>query len=299
MVKSVLSQTFHDWELIIVDDGSTDDTKKKIEPYLDDTRITYVWQTNQGQAAARNKAYQLSKGKYVAILDSDDYWAPQKLEKQVILLDSHPEVGLAYTGAIKVDEKSKELKEPYILEDISSNPLKALILGKNPICFSAVTFNRKFLEPEKLQEESIRCSDETITLYRVALRSGKFQYIPEPLTYYRVSSTSRTFIEGVGCYKNGRLKALDLFFKEPNIPEHIMKLRRKGYAGAFFTVAHRYNSFRLAPFKALWNLTLAFIYNPALYVKILRQVFRTFYVHLVLPFFDINAFKSSQKRNIS
>jgi glycosyltransferase involved in cell wall biosynthesis len=95
-MQSVLDQTFQDWEVIVVDDGSTDNTREVVEAF-GDPRIHYVYQENQGNPAARNTALRLVKGEYIAFLDADDVWFPEKLQKQVAQLDGlAPTVGLVY-----------------------------------------------------------------------------------------------------------------------------------------------------------------------------------------------------------
>ncbi len=83
-IESVRTQTFQDWELIIVDDGSTDDTATIVSQLSKtDHRIRYIWQQNSERAVARNRGIKESRGAYIAFLDSDDLWLPNKLEKQV------------------------------------------------------------------------------------------------------------------------------------------------------------------------------------------------------------------------
>ncbi|MBW2660900.1 MAG: glycosyltransferase [Deltaproteobacteria bacterium] len=92
-IDSVLNQGCNDLELIIVDDGSTDDTRKVISSYVGRKCVTYICQHNQGVSAARNRGIQAAKGCYIAFLDSDDLWLPNKLEKQLAFFDRYPEVG--------------------------------------------------------------------------------------------------------------------------------------------------------------------------------------------------------------
>jgi glycosyltransferase involved in cell wall biosynthesis len=87
-----LAQTYRNYEIFVIDDGSTDDTQAVIEPYRD--RVTFVQQPHAGEAAARNHGVSMSSSRYVAFLDADDIWLPTKLERQIELLNSHPEVGL-------------------------------------------------------------------------------------------------------------------------------------------------------------------------------------------------------------
>lgn len=96
-IDSVLAQTYQDFELIIVDDGSTDDTKEKLKPYLIDERIRYEWQENAGVSAARNKGVTLSNGGMISFLDSDDLWKVDKLELEVGFLKKHLDVSVVFS----------------------------------------------------------------------------------------------------------------------------------------------------------------------------------------------------------
>lgn len=107
-IESVLDQTYSDFEIIVVDDGSTDDTQQVVKAF-DDTRIRYVFQENRGRSNARNHALSLAQGRYIAFLDSDDLFVPTKLERQVAALDSEPRFGMVYSSAVCSDEQGKEL----------------------------------------------------------------------------------------------------------------------------------------------------------------------------------------------
>lgn len=91
-LDSVLLQSYQDFEIILVDDGSTDNTKEVIQPYL--KYINYVYQENKGPAPARNTGIRGARGKYIAFNDSDDSWLPQKLAIQIDYFQNHPEIGL-------------------------------------------------------------------------------------------------------------------------------------------------------------------------------------------------------------
>ncbi len=97
-IESVLGQTFKDLELIVVDDGSTDETQREVRSYCEkDKRVYYISQSNTGVSVARNSGLSRATGKYVAFLDDDDKWLPRKLQIQVNFMETHPEVGLCYT----------------------------------------------------------------------------------------------------------------------------------------------------------------------------------------------------------
>ena len=102
-IESVISQTYDDWELLIVDDCSTDDTDKIVEPFLSDNRIKFLRnEINSGAAISRNRALKEAKGKWVAFLDSDDLWMPEKLEKQINFMEKN-NYNFTYTNYSEID----------------------------------------------------------------------------------------------------------------------------------------------------------------------------------------------------
>ena len=111
-IKSVLKQTYSDFELIVVDDGSTDDTGLRVRQ-LNDSRLKYIWQPNHGRSHARNRAILEAKGSFIAFLDSDDLYLPEKLALQVDYFNQHPEVSMIYTSAYCINEAGNRLPETY------------------------------------------------------------------------------------------------------------------------------------------------------------------------------------------
>lgn len=112
-VASVLSQDFPDFEVIVVDDGSTDSTAAAMAQF-NDPRLVFMQQENRGRSQARNRALEMARGRYIAFLDSDDLYMPGKLALQVDYLDCHPVVGMVYTSAHCVDYSGRLLEERYI-----------------------------------------------------------------------------------------------------------------------------------------------------------------------------------------
>ena len=110
-IESIKLQTFNDWELIVVDDASTDSTEEIIQTYMrDDQRIRYIkHEKNQGGSAARNSGIKNSKGSYIALLDDDDRWYPEKLRLQYDYLQNYPETGLVYSGFCYVDYETDKI----------------------------------------------------------------------------------------------------------------------------------------------------------------------------------------------
>ncbi|HJD55965.1 MAG TPA: glycosyltransferase [Rickettsia endosymbiont of Pyrocoelia pectoralis] len=111
-VQSILNQTYKDFEIIIVDDGSNDSTKEIIAS-LKDPRINYYYQENKGRSKARNKALELARGKYITFLDSDDLYLPNKLEIQVDYMEKNSDIYMIYTSAYCIDEVGNSLKHKY------------------------------------------------------------------------------------------------------------------------------------------------------------------------------------------
>ncbi len=115
-VNSVFDQTFDDFEIIIIDDGSTDDTKQMLYEYSD-KRIKYFYQENKGVSFARNKGLEQSNGKYIAFLDSDDRWVANKLEKTFEYINNFPEIKIFHTEEVwyrrgKLLNQNKKHKKP-------------------------------------------------------------------------------------------------------------------------------------------------------------------------------------------
>ena len=106
-VESVLAQTFRDFELIVVDDGSTDNTRAVLRPYVDAGRLTYIYQDNAERAVARNTGLRHATGEYLAFVDADDVWMPHKLQQQVDVLDAHPGVAIVYGAARYIDPQGQ------------------------------------------------------------------------------------------------------------------------------------------------------------------------------------------------
>lgn len=108
-IKCVQSQTYTNWEMIIVDDCSKDNTDEVVKPFLVDSRIKYLKnESNSGAAISRNRALREAKGHWVAFLDSDDLWAPNKLEKQIKFMEDH-DYHFSYTNYSEIDEDGRPL----------------------------------------------------------------------------------------------------------------------------------------------------------------------------------------------
>jgi glycosyltransferase involved in cell wall biosynthesis len=142
-IESVLSQSFSNWELLVINDGSTDNTENFIKEYTNkDFRIIYFKnENNLGIQKTLNKGLKEAKGDYIARIDDDDQWINKdKLKMQIEFLDNNPNYVLIGTGAIVVDENDKELYKYLLSED--DKAIKSRILSKNCFIHSSVMFRK-------------------------------------------------------------------------------------------------------------------------------------------------------------
>jgi len=192
-VESVLAQTFRDYELIVVDDGSIDDTEEALSVFGD--QLHYVWQENQGESVARNHGIALACGEYIAFLDSDDLWAPEKLAKQVPILDENPDVVMVGCASWIIDARG---------QCKSSSPV-GVIRDPQTLTYSALRYQNHFFGGgstalvwhrvlSKMEEpfRSELCYGEEWDLWIRLAALGRIVVIPEPLAFIRQHSLTQT-----------------------------------------------------------------------------------------------------------
>jgi glycosyltransferase involved in cell wall biosynthesis len=164
-INSVLDQTMSDLELIIVDDGSVDDSMRVVSRF-DDPRVrVYQFAQNQGAAAALNFAVQQTRGRLVAVINSDDAWEPRKLERQLEVFAEEPELGAVFTGARFIDENSRPLPAERIpaWSSVFRQPhrtqaqwLRYFMQYGNALCHPSVLIKREFYERFGLYDNRLR-----------------------------------------------------------------------------------------------------------------------------------------------
>jgi glycosyltransferase involved in cell wall biosynthesis len=181
-IDSLLRQTYADWELIIVDDGSTDDSHRIVERYLADARISFRRFDHLGQVKAKNAGIDFCRGEFVGFLDADDVWAPTKLEKQLALFARQPELGLVYTRRTLIDENGKEL--PFRQPQLHRGQVLQDLLHDNFICFSSVLIKREVLEHVGTFDPGLDLAIDYDLWLRVA-KHYSVDFVDETLTQYR------------------------------------------------------------------------------------------------------------------
>lgn len=191
-VASVLSQSFGDFELLIINDGSSDNSASIVEK-MGDPRIRFFQQTNRGLAATLNRAISLARGEYIARQDQDDVYLPARLQKQVEFLDTHPDVGMVGTSAEIFAGNERTTR--FLRHPTDNASIKLELLFSNCFVHSSIMIRRAvFNDVGGYSEDKTRQPPEDYELWSRVMKKYKLANLPEALTAYREvqGSMSRT-----------------------------------------------------------------------------------------------------------
>jgi len=256
-IQSVLNQTYQDFEIIVVDDGSTDETKQILNPYIEKNLIRYVYQNNQGPGAARNKGIEYAKGRYIAFLDADDILFEGSFQKRINFLKRYPEIEVVFSDyMIKLnpqEEPKPVLREKGIL-DFFNNCIE--FSNEKEFIFTNEFYYQYFLfSPLPISTITVMARQETIRktgLFRTDIKIGedvdywlrliygkKVGYINEELALYHHYSSGlskdkeNSDLDGVRLCRDLYCKTKDKRFKY---------ILRKRLAKIYFSLGHYYKS---------------------------------------------------------
>ena len=265
-IESVLNQTYKNWELIIVNDGSIDNSKKIIDNYLSDKRIKYIKsKNNKGIPVTRNIGIKSSKGKYIAFLDQDDIWMKKKIEKQLNLFSKKNEkLGLIFGDILNINSEGKKIKEikpqisnNNIMEILKSNKIEIMrtLYLRDYIPFITVMVNKAVFAKIGLLDESLLGGADD---YEFCLRlAGNYKiiYMNEILAKKRVHK--------------GNFSRLDRFFpNEIKISEKIAEIfpylekYKKRRLGSAYYACGRFYQTKGELIKSREKFVKAIFYNP-------------------------------------
>jgi len=228
-IDSVLSQTFTDFELIVVDDGSIDNTEEVVRSFID-RRLKYLKQTNKGVSAARNTGIETAKGEFIAFLDDDDLFLPAKLSLQLARAADDPTAGLVYGKYLSAIRSEGSMKAAGVCHP--KLELRDLLLGP-AFHWSTVLIRRTLLEQVGGFEENLGGEDWELAL-RLALAGCQMICVSEPVSIVRRQSISNTRDLQ---YMSTLLAVIDKTFSDPRMPLDLIDLRDMARAALLLRIA--------------------------------------------------------------
>lgn len=185
-INTALNQTYSDFEVIIVDDGSTDETKEVVAQF--GNKVTYYYQPNKGLSVARNVTLGKASGEFVAYLDADDMWYPQKLERHIAFLDAHPECGFVHSDITVINEDDEVLYPRFNQDTGRKVPVGDCIRDLVKRChiqILTVVERRTCSEAVGNFDPRLLVAQDYFRWIMIASHGWKVGYIDEPLAMYR------------------------------------------------------------------------------------------------------------------
>lgn len=190
-INSILNQTYTDFELLIIDDASTDHSKEAILQYAD-PRIRYVMnEINLGISGTRNRGIELSRSKYIAFMDHDDIALPTRLEKEVQYLEAHQEVDIVGGHVRTIDQNGRDLNQQW---SVYLNPsyIKAYMLLSNTVAISTVLMRKEFLEQHRIRFKDNCYGAEDYRFWVECSLKGTIANLDETFLYWRTGHNNET-----------------------------------------------------------------------------------------------------------
>lgn len=259
-VRSALVQTYPNFEVIVVDDGSTDRTRAILAPFVAAGKVRYFHQENKGLAGARNAGIRAATGKYIAFLDSDDVFLPDKIRRQAEALEAHPDHGACYSDIIHFTDTEPRRyfhhRYRYPSGDIFAPLLRRQFV--NPL---AVVLRRDLFDRYGYFDETMRRSEDWEFWLRIARAGVKFYYLDAPLAHYRMRAAGN--LSDLKSEPQMKVKNLELFTRlgEGLSPAErrqyrfgaILETLRRKAAFAYLLVGDKHEALRyINRFSLLW-----------------------------------------------
>jgi len=268
-IDSVLKQTFRDLEIVVVDDGSTDETPSVVAQFSD--RILYLRQENQGVSVARNTGIEAARGDYLAFLDADDVWLPHKLQRQVECLNKQSNVSAVGCGHYVADRELNVLEEKIPLH--SQSPLDDLLLfrSNHGLCSSTLLVKKNVIYRVGNFDPSLSTSADWDLAIRIAHRY-EVAFVAEALVYYRQHDANMH--QNVGRMERDMRVVLGKAFAIPD-QQGSSSLRRRAYSNLYRVLAGSYWHSGEA-LSAVRCLLLSIVRRPANLMFIARFLRRRF-----------------------
>jgi glycosyltransferase involved in cell wall biosynthesis len=221
-IESILHQTYTNYEIIVVDDGSTDNTRDRLQPYWQ--KIRYIYQENQGVAAARNRGTSESKGVLIAFLDQDDYYLPHKLASQVACFEAQPSVCIVNSGWCIVDEGGGAIGEINLSQALPNLTMADWILWK-PVFLGAMMFDRHCLAQVDGFDPSLHQAPDVDLVLRLVLAGCQSAWTERSTVCYRQHDENASR-DALAQAKELQI-VLDRLFQRPDLPNEISSLQNQ------------------------------------------------------------------------
>ena len=234
-IQSVLDQTYDDWELIVVDDGSTDDTRELVSRY-DDERIQYIYQDNKKLPGARNTGIRAGTGEFVAFLDSDDLFLPGKLDIQRAALIQDTDIGLVASGWTEIDLQHRPLRTHRPWQMKRGLALEEWLYGC-PFIVPSVLIRRDWLARVGLFDERQHYVEDWDLWLRLAYAGCQMMWKPSNVCLRTIHSANMA--HHATHMSEGVFRMFDKLFAEQNLPEFVSRQKDRVYANAHLDGAAR------------------------------------------------------------
>jgi glycosyltransferase involved in cell wall biosynthesis len=241
-IRTGLGQTCSDLEVLVVDDGSTDDTREVAYGFLD-PRVRYIRQENQGLSAARNTGIRHARGAFLTYLDSDDQFLPDKLEILLGVLEQQPEVGFVSGQAILIDEDGRPLGERF--ERAVPGEASDWLLG-NPLHVGSVMVRREWQERVGMFDETLRSYEDWDMWLRLARAGCPMHSVRHPVSLYRFHGSQMTRVGRQ--MTTATFAVLDKTFADPDLSTAWRSRRDEAYSRAYLRAAAQAYTARDFPF---------------------------------------------------
>jgi len=226
-LESALSGTYQDFEIIVIDDGSSDNTREVVQSFVDKipNKIRYFWQENKGLAVARNTGISKAQGEYLALLDADDQWLPCRLEEGVRILDADSSVALVHGNVTNIDINNKEINTPKRrVQFLNGFIFDNIFLRRADISCPTALFRRSCCDNAGMFDVNLTrlgCEDRDLWL-RIA-QKHKIIYIDKVLSYYRVTPESMS--RNLNKMLEARLYVIDKYCPKNDQSKHSLRNR--------------------------------------------------------------------------
>jgi glycosyltransferase involved in cell wall biosynthesis len=230
-IQSVLDQTYPDFEVIVVDDGSTDKTAQ-VACSFSDPRVRYIHQENRGLPAARNTGILRSSGEYLTFLDSDDLFVADKLETLLNAMQRDPELGFVAGQAVLIDENALPLGKVFDTP-LPENPAHLLLW--NPLHVCSVLLRRDWQQKVGLFDESLQAYEDWDMWLRLARAGCRMGWVPHPVSLYRFHTRQMT--RDKERMTAATFAVLKKVYSDPDLPQEWLDLKDKAYSNAYLRAA--------------------------------------------------------------